>query len=190
MGTYPSRFRIPKDLATEIGRIVTRFAFLEHYLMKIVYGVAEVEPKIGRIAIKLGRIEDRIKAIQEIMAIRKFATDFDFADYIKGCKQLETMRDRVSHNIWVKHTASKRLVLQATKGKIPLEKGAKAVDAKLHPVGIDISVPVLKRYVGATKHALTLAKTLGQEVDHHRRAWRRTQIAQLRQGRSRQNPRP
>ena len=52
MATYPVRDKLPISHTTEIGRIITRWAFLEWLLRQIAYLLLDLNPKAGRLAVR------------------------------------------------------------------------------------------------------------------------------------------
>jgi hypothetical protein len=181
MGAYPTRYRLPVSYTTDIGRVVTRFAYLEAYLRRIVYGLVEVGPKIGRVTIRNPRIEDSFTIIQDVMGLRSFATTIDLALLRTECKKIEKFRDRISHGVWVKHPKSKAPILQVTAGSYSETPGGKSIKARIRPKAQAITPENFKSFLRGIETALALIENLAREIDRQRHAERRGQMRALRQ---------
>ena len=58
MPTYPVRRKLPVAYSTEIGRIITRWAWLEWELKRVAYTILEIGPKEGRLSVREPRAHD------------------------------------------------------------------------------------------------------------------------------------
>ena len=116
-GTFPTRYRLPVAYSTEIGRIMTRWAFIEWQLEQITYRVVGVEQKMGRLAIKEPRVDAHVAMIADVMKLQKITVSTDLTQLSKGLVELKNFRDAIAHGIWIKHPSTKLPVLQYTKGK-------------------------------------------------------------------------
>ena len=116
-GAHPTRFRLPAAYSMEIGRIITRWAFLESLLKRMAYSVLDVGQKEGRLAVREPRAADHMTMIEELLAVKGLAVAPDFKEIKDNLVPLERNRDALAHGIWVKHPATKIPVLQALKGK-------------------------------------------------------------------------
>ena len=162
-GTFPLRYRLPVAYSTEIGRIITRWAFIEWQLEQITYRVVGVEQKIGRLTIREPRVDARITMIEDVMKLRKITVNTDFTKLSVGLVQLKNIRDAIAHGIWIKHPSIKLPVLQITKGKwsIAAMPNTKRV---VEPEGAPVTIEKLREIVGSLKGAALTVSKLETEI--------------------------
>jgi hypothetical protein len=116
-----ARFDLPADMSRELGRVMTRWAYFEHYLQMILWAIAfdghKDGAKLGRVAIREPRAEDRLDMIQDAAAIRKFYFDKALLKSIrKRAIPLNGNRDLIAHGKWT-HTAHDGWIVQQVRGK-------------------------------------------------------------------------
>ena len=134
MPTYPVRYRLPVSYSTEIGRIITRWAFLEFRLKETAYMLLGVDPKVGRIAIREPRITDYIDMIQDLMHLKSITATADLKKLRKSLEKIQSFRDKLAHGIWMKHDTTKLPVLQVVKGSYISNPEGKKTKAKIDPL--------------------------------------------------------
>ncbi len=112
MGTYPVRRRLPAKYSTEIGRIITRFAFLKSQLRVITYKLLLVSEKQGRLAIRENRVTDDLTMIQDLAVLANVNLKVDWKKLKEYCKEVESYRNRLAHGIWLKRSGTNIPILQ------------------------------------------------------------------------------
>lgn len=117
MAVYKVRRRLPTAHCTQIGRIVTRWAFLEWQLKNVAYVLLNVGPKEGRLAVREPRATDYVTMLEDLIRVRGINVPFAFKKYKDFLEILVNHRDRLAHGIWLKHPGFNEPVLQLTKGK-------------------------------------------------------------------------
>ncbi len=144
MPEYPIRYRLPVPYSTEIGRIITRWAFLEYRLKETTYMLIDVDPKVGRIAIREPRTTDYIDMIRDLMALKSLTTTVDLKKLRKTLEEIQIFRDKLAHGIWAKHDSTKLPVLQVTKGSYALKPGDQKTKARIEPLALVVRLTDLK----------------------------------------------
>ncbi len=144
MPAYPIRYRLPVSYSTEIGRIITRWAFLEYRLKETTYMLLDVDPKIGRIAIREPRTTGYIDMIQDLMALESLTTTVDLKKLRKTLEEIQIFRDKLAHGIWAKHDTTKLPVLQVTKVSYALKPGDQKTKARIEPLALLVRLTDLK----------------------------------------------
>jgi hypothetical protein len=162
-GTFPLRYRLPVAYSTEIGRIMTRWAFIEWQLEQITYRVVGVGPKIGRLTIRDPRVDAHITMIADVMKLRKISVRTDLAKLSSGLVQIKNFRDAVAHGIWITHPISKLPLLQYTKGKwsIAAMPNTKRV---VEPEGVPVTIEKLRAFVLSIEGAARTISKLEREI--------------------------
>lgn len=170
MRTYPVRYRLPTKYSTAIGRMITRFAALESALRNLIYALLELEPKMGRVAVRNPRIEESFTIIRDLMGLRSFTTTLDMKRLASDCKTLEQFRDKIAHGVWVKHSRSDLPVLQVTAGKFPEKPGGKSIKGRIQPAAFNVTLENFRSYTSGVDFAFKAVKQLARELGAQHRA--------------------
>lgn len=169
MATYPVIYRLPTQYSTAIGRHVTRFAALESALRNLIYALLELNPKMGRVAVRNPRIQESFTIIQDLMGLRSFTTTLDVKLLARECKKLEQFRDKIAHGVWVKHSKSDLPVLQVTAGTHPEKPGGKSIKGRIRPAALRVTLEDFSSYTRgvdfAFKAVTQLSRELGKQHD-------------------------
>ena len=162
-GTFPLRYRLPVAYSTEIGRIMTRWAYIEWQLEQITYRIVGVGPKIGRLAIREPRVDAHITMITDLMKLRKITVGTNLTRLSEGLVQLKSMRDAIAHGIWLKHPSTKLPMLQYTKGKwsIAAMPNTKRI---VHPQAVPFTIKKLRAFVRSFDGAASTISNLEKEI--------------------------
>lgn len=111
-----ARFNIPPYLAREVGRIIVRWAYLEHTVQRIVWLLLQVTYPFGRLAVREPRLEDRISLLRTLAELRGIILDNNILTTIQSrIKKTAPDRDTLAHGIWVPQNGEWRVLL--TRGK-------------------------------------------------------------------------
>lgn len=199
MGVYPVRYRLPSAYCTEIGRIVTRFALLESKIRTLAYVLMQISPKQGRVAVRLGRIEDAMTAVQDLIHLSPIQVpeDVNIAGLKVPLKELESWRDRLAHGVWVKHENSTVPVLQVTSGTYQDHETNSKIKARINPAAFEIGLIQLKQIAAKIEKGTKAIEGLAHAIDVEFSRWRRAefqkqlraQIAQSRRYKTKKGPR-
>lgn len=140
---------LPASYTREIGRIITKWSYLENYLQSIIYIMLGVNDIVGRVAIREPRVADKINVIEEIAYLRDFSLNKStFKDTKKQINDMAFWRNLFAHSTWV-HIPSKGWLVRATTGTLSPEAKAEgfAQKRRITPEGIGIDVEFLKKVV-------------------------------------------
>ena len=165
MPLYPLRYKLPAAHCTEIGRIITRFAFLESQLSKCIYMLLSLSPKQGRVAVRAGRIEDLLTTIEDLLYISKLEVPTNIKKIKTPLKNLERARDHFAHGVWVKYPGTKTPVLQITSGNSAISPGGASVKRRIEPAPAEVTLEDLKKRVRALDSAVKAVDRLGHQID-------------------------
>lgn len=170
MRPYPIWYRLPTKYSTAIGRMISRFAVLESALRTLIYALLELEPKMGRVAVRNPRIKDSFAMIKDLMGLRSFTTTLDIKLLASECKKMEQFRDKIAHGVWVRHPQSDLPILQVTAGKFSKKPGGKSLTGRIRPAGFNVTFEDFRAYTRGVDFALKAVKQLGQELNAQHRA--------------------
>ena len=170
MRTYPVRYRLPTKYSTAIGRMITRFAALEAALRNLIYALLELDPKMGRVAVRNPRIQESFTMIQDLMGLRSFTTTLDIKRLASDCKKLEQFRDKIAHGVWVRHSRSDLPILQVTAGTFPEKPGGKSIKGRIRPGAVNVTLESFRSHTRGVDIAFKADKQLGRELGAQHRA--------------------
>jgi len=169
MGVYSVRTRLPAAHTAQIGRFITRWAFLESKLRQVSYTMLQLSPKIGRLLVREPRAVDYVTMLEDAMSVMGLTTSIDLKNLKSGLGTLESFRDKLAHGVWVRHTKTAIPVLQDFSGKHPAgpEQGQKA---RIHPKGTAITATNIKDWATGTTNASKLILKWRAEILRQLRA--------------------
>lgn len=145
MGSYPVRRRLPVAYSTEIGRIITRFAFLQSQLRELTYKLLIVSRKQGRLAVREPRIDDHITMIEDLATLAGIDPKVDWKKLRKPCRELESFRNRLAHGIWLKHSSTKTPVLQDFSSAYTQGGPDTPKKPRIHPLAVPVKLGQLRQ---------------------------------------------
>jgi hypothetical protein len=94
-------YELPASFSREIGKIVVRWAYFEHCVQEMNWGVLNLSPAAGRIAIREPRVTDRLEMLQELIALRKGLWDEElYKSILSRARLASAKRDLLAHGIW------------------------------------------------------------------------------------------
>lgn len=178
MPTFPHWYRLPTNYSTNIGRVVTRYAFFEAQLRHAIYLLLDIDVKAGRVAVRNPRLDDAITMILDLMAVKSIKTSIDLKFLRKECKKIESFRDKISHGVWVKHSGTKLPVLQVTAGSYARTQGGESVKARITPQALAIGPDDFKSFLRAIDIALEHVGMLRQEIHQQIESSRKKSLSQ------------
>lgn len=163
MRQLPVEIHLPGSYCREIGRIITRWAFVEWGLSQLICYVMDVDFKSGRMAIREPRAEDRCQLLADLVKIKKIKLTTDFIQLQKDIADACRERDALAHGIWVRDPATDQLYLRLTKGSWQPDRKNK-VSRKVKPEGRATSVETLRETTTKIDRIHDKLKTLEAEV--------------------------
>jgi hypothetical protein len=159
----PALYDLPEDFIQEIGRIVVHWAFLEHYVQRIVWLLLKVDAKRGRVAVRDADMERRIDMIADLASIE--GAKLETLDSFKS-KAKETAGDRnlVVHGLWMKDDDGTWSV-QDTRGSHPKDvTGLLSRKRSIEPGSVVMDTERLRGITAEIERLIASAKSLQEEV--------------------------
>lgn len=112
-----ARYDLPATVCRDIGRIITRWAYVEHYLQNIVYMLIGVSQAIGRLAVREPRATDRLDLIRDLIAAKGLTEpDVDYKALRLAMEDIEDLRNVTAHSIWHWSSQHQAWVVQIARG--------------------------------------------------------------------------
>lgn len=165
MKTVPVRYRLPVAYTTEIGRFVTRWAYLEWLLKETAYVLLQMDPKIGRLSVQELGVGSYLTMLEDIAVLKDIQVSIKWKELRKILQEMESFRNKIVHGIWVKDSSTKTPVLQQVKGSYKPEPGKKSVNAKIKPRGIKVSLKELKNAIKGIDRANQIIHEMKDEIE-------------------------
>jgi hypothetical protein len=113
---YPEVRRLPTPYAAAIGRVISRWAYLEWLLTSIAYKTLGVNPKLGRITVRQQRADEYITMIEHILQVHGLSVPLPAPSFKKRLKDAEDQRHQLAHGLWLRHPRTNELRVWLTKG--------------------------------------------------------------------------
>lgn len=169
MPTYPMRTRLPGAYSQQIGRIITRWAYLESRLRQVSCILLRINPPIARLMIRELRASDYITMLEDAMSVFHLSTSVNLKTLRSGLQTLESNRDKLAHGIWVKHDKTSTPVLQDLSAKHPAGpyQGQKA---RINPKAVALTIENLRAWATGIATASKLIQKIGREINAQLRA--------------------
>jgi hypothetical protein len=130
-----AKYELPASMSKAIGRIITRWSYLEHCLQNIVWELCNLDAKQGRIAVREPRADERVAMIEDLAFLRGIPLQ---PKTMKGLKEhlaeAKFFRDTLAHSGWFYSEKDQSWAAQVTKGTWPkpnLPKGQQPISQEL-----------------------------------------------------------
>ena len=147
------RYRLPVYYSTQIGRIITRWAYLEWRLHETAYLLLKIGPKEGRLAVRAPRVADYVTMLQDIARVKSVTVTENWKDLKNLLVEAESYRNRLAHGVWMKCPGTKNPVIRDLSGAYV--QGVVIVEkARINPLAVEVKPSDLRNIITAI-HALT-----------------------------------
>tara|TARA_R110002072_G_scaffold212834_2_gene370209 strand:+ start:332 stop:847 length:516 start_codon:yes stop_codon:yes gene_type:complete len=105
-------------MTREIGRVIVRFAYADHYSQGIIYMLVNVSRAIGRLAVREARLEERFELIQDLAGVRGFPIgSVDIKEMSKRIQRIAKNRNLYAHGSWAYSDSLSCWAVMVTTGK-------------------------------------------------------------------------
>jgi len=146
-----ARFDLPVTMCREIGRIIVRFAYVEHYLQGIIYMLVGVNRGIGKLAIREPRAIDRVELILDLIAVRDLIPPpkLQSKDFKEALEDAEDIRNLCAHGAWTWSAPHEAWAVMVERGQwqgVPKTDRVRR-NKRLLPEGQIVRVSHLRTYV-------------------------------------------
>ena len=139
----PASYEIPAHFSREAGRIIVRFAHLEHQVRRLTWEALGVGVEIGRLAVRDPIMEDHLDMLQDIAQLKGFPLPKKALELLKGrINELSKYRNLVCHGLWLK--APNSWYLQHTSGTYPKDYEAEHRKRRVNPEAIRVTIEGLR----------------------------------------------
>ena len=139
----PATSEIPARFSREIGRIIVRWAYLEHIIRRLGWDILGVDQKIGRIAVRDPRVDDYLDMIADIASLKNIKIDTSNLSSLKSrANEVLRWRDLLGHGIWIQTPDG--WLLQMISGNYPKNYKAEYRKRRINPEGLNVDIEGLR----------------------------------------------
>jgi hypothetical protein len=94
---------LPASLSREIGKIVVRWAYVEHKAQQVIRTLAQLTLPVSRVIAREPRLEDRITIIEQLADFHGISLNSEALKHLReGARLLAAKRHILAHGIWCK----------------------------------------------------------------------------------------
>jgi hypothetical protein len=159
----PAEYKLPANFNREIGRIMVHWAYFENASRRVLWDMLKVGPKIGRVAVRDPRIDDRLEMILDIAYLNKIKIDQSrIKTLISRTNEVLKWRDLVAHGIWIP-TGSGWLV-QMIGGNYPKDYETEHRKRRIHPEGVNVDVDGLRTVTDGIDMLIDEITSIGADI--------------------------
>lgn len=138
-----ARYDIPASYCREAGRILVRWAYLEHAVRRLTWDALGVSVQLGRLAVRDPLIEDQLEMLLDIGHIRGFSIDREPIQKLKGrINEISKLRNLLCHGLWIQ--SSSKWYLQQIGGSYPNNYEAEHKKRRINPEAIEVDLEGLR----------------------------------------------
>jgi len=169
-GTHQSEFDLPVSMCRDVGRIMTRWSYIEYVLQSTIYMLCNVGPEVGRLAIREPRIQDRLDLILDLIAFRQLQVPklaIEWKDLRSALIDGEDLRNVVAHSVWFRSPKHNAWAAHVARGSWPDRKRTDRAkrNKRISPEGQIIHPSTLSGYVKALEGSIMILKNLRSDVE-------------------------
>jgi hypothetical protein len=165
---------VPATISREIGRIIVRWSYFEHYIQGIIWLLVGVDKTIGSFSVREPRVTERIYMIRDLASLRsiKLREESWFHDYWTQVDAAQSRRDLLAHGVWANYPDGTLRVVK-TRGQHPKNRAqVPHRSRKISPEALSVTLPQLRWMIGRIDLLITEAVNLEKSVQEQLRASR------------------
>lgn len=99
--TGKARIDLPEPFLTEIGRVITRWAYYERMIQSCIRDLIGVSAAEARLALREPRVTERLELMAQLMQLYKGEWDETlYKSIYSRTKRWGTRRDLIAHGVW------------------------------------------------------------------------------------------
>ena len=155
-------------MCRSIGRLVVRYAYMESYMQGIVYMLADVDGRVGRLIVREARSTDRLDLILDLVALKELKVpEIDFKQLREAIEDAEDIRNLCAHGVWTFSDEHRAWAVQVARGKwgnVPKYDRARR-NKRVYPQGQIVRQPHLDTYNKGLEAIIAKLRQLQSELE-------------------------
>lgn len=157
-----ARYDLPDDFLREIGRLMVRWSYFENSVRHGIWEIMGVDERMGRIAARDPRIDDRLDMLLDLCFLRKIKVDEDrIRQLISRANEVLAMRDLLAHGAWIH---SDGWLVQSLSGKYPKDAISEHRKRRIAPEGINVDLEGLHTITEAAEMLIETIVEVRKEI--------------------------
>ncbi len=168
------RTDLPASLCREIGRIITRWAYLENCIQLTLCNLVGLREEEGRLVLQKAGLNDQLDVIADLAHLYRLKVDKAALKRMKGdIKKTIEFRNVVAHGAWSYDADHQRWAVTQTRGAWD-DEGAPKTERKkkVNPEGLLTDVDAMRRTIRDIDALIAQAKALLSPLLEQIAAWR------------------
>jgi len=154
---------LPANLSRDIGRIIIHWAHFEFLVQRVIWLLAGVDEKVGRVAVKDPRITDRLDMIVTLSELQGIKIDAALISKMKtAAEAMLSYRDLLAHGVWGKDDDGWKV--QKTKGNYPKDIKTVSRSRRVAPEGVLATSPDLQEIVRNIERLCTAIQLMRKDL--------------------------
>lgn len=144
---------------------MARWAYVEWQLSTILYKLAGVGPKQGRIAILELRANDYPNRFKWLLQVHKARVTTDLRTLAKDLGDAEDERNLLAHGLWIKDPESGELRIWRTRGAWESDSTNAGINRRLRPEASKCGPTEMRSLIVTIDELIRRLKSLSREID-------------------------
>jgi hypothetical protein len=155
----PAEYKLPDEFHLEIGRISVSWAYFENGVRRVIWRLLGVDERMGRVAVRDPRIDDRLEMIADLAFLKQIKIDEKRLQLLKTrANEVLSNRDLLAHGVWVPHQG--KWFVQKVSGSYPSEHRKR----RIAPEGMIVDIEGLQTVSNAVEILIEMIKEIGDEI--------------------------
>jgi hypothetical protein len=165
---------LPASHCREIGRIVTRWAYLESYVQHTLQKLLGLSDQEGRLVLREAKLEERLTIIADVAHLYGLEVDeTKLQSMKKDINDPLEIRNLMAHGAWSYDANHQRWAVTQTKGKWEDQDAPKTERKKtINPEGLLTDVNIMRKTVRQIDALIAQAEKLRGSLLKQIAAWR------------------
>jgi hypothetical protein len=126
-------YKIPDEIARELGHVIARWANLERHLKLVIYNLVGIDDVIGRVVIGKARAHEQIGRVEDVLTALRLTVKSPLKEIKKSLAELESSRNALAHGQWLITPGSDQLFLLDLSDNWPLGEGISRHTKRMFP---------------------------------------------------------
>jgi hypothetical protein len=164
MRELPAVTDLSSEILQEIGRVIVLHSHLEELIARTVFTLVGIDPKRGRIAIRVSGGKEVLTTITDLALIAGIKIETDLSLLRECLDTVKTQRDQLAHGIWLRDDEGRLYLRILTGSWQPTPKMIGKIKRKISPEGAEYGVEEIVSTVALIEGTIDLAKALFDDV--------------------------
>jgi hypothetical protein len=159
-----ARYDIPAQYVNEIGRIVVRLTYFEHCLRAIIWNLAQVDQRVGRLAIRDQGVGESIDIIRDLLALRGMSIKNESILPVRArALEISGLRDLVVHGAWGRGADRRWRVIKIREDRVQHVSDPR-IERRLNTEAVTVRIEGLRAIASGIEPLIKWARALSVSI--------------------------